>query len=285
MIVVTAATGSLGQLVVDGLLKKVPAGEIAVAVRNPAKAAGLAERGVTVRAADYDDAASVRAALTGADKVLLISGSEPGKRVAQHTNVVDAAKQVGVGQLAYTSIPRAESTRLALAPEHKATEEIILAAGVPFTFLRNGWYTENYANTIRAAVESGSFAGSAAPDAKLSSAARVDYADAAVEVLTGAGHVGKSYELGGDMSWGFADLAAELTEVAGKPVSYQRVSPERHVEILIGAGLPAAHAEALVDADRGITEGELLVTSGDLQRLIGRPTTPLAETIAAILKG
>jgi NAD(P)H dehydrogenase (quinone) len=285
VIVVTAATGSLGQLVVDCLLKKVPANEIAVAVRNPAKAAGFAERGVTVRTADYSDAASVRAALTGADKVLLISGNDPGNRVTQHANVIDAAKQAGVGQLAYTSIPRAQTTTLGLAADHKATEEAILAADLPYTFLRNGWYTENYAPMIGAAVESGSFAGSATPEAKLSSAARVDYADAAVEVLTGDGHLGKAYELGGDVAWSYTDLATELTAIVGKPISYQQVSAAQHLENLVGAGLPAGYAALFVDTDRGIGEGELLVTSGDLHQLIGRASTPLAETIATILKG
>ncbi|HEX3780991.1 MAG TPA: SDR family oxidoreductase [Pseudonocardiaceae bacterium] len=284
MIVVTAATGSLGQLVVESLLKTVPAGEITVAVRNPDKAAGLAARGVTVRAADYNDAASVRAAFTDADKVLLISGNDAENRAAQHATAVDAAKSAGVGHLVYTSIPYADTTKMVLAPDHKATEEAIRAAGLPFTFLRNGWYTENYTNTIHAAVASGSFAGSATPDARLSSAARADYADAAAAVLTGTGHLGKVYELGGDLAWSYRDLAEELTKAAGKPISYQQVSPARHLEILVGAGLPAGYAAALVDADRGIVDGELLVSTGDLHRLIGRSITPLAETIATILK-
>ena len=285
MIVVTAATGQLGQLVVDGLLRDVPAGQIAVAVRNPAKAQALAARGVTVRPADYDDPASLRAAFAGADKVLFISGAGVAERLDQHLRVVEAAKQAGVGQLAYTSVLRADTSTLLVAPDHKITEQTIRDAGVPFTFLRNGWYTDNFAPRIANAVRTGAFAGNATPAATLSSASRTDYAEAAVAALTGDGHLNQVYELAGDVAWSYPDLAAELAKQTGQQIGYQQVSPQEHERILIEAGLPAGFAAFTVQTDQHITEGELADDSGDLSKLIGRPTTPLADAVAAILKG
>ncbi|HEY3481719.1 MAG TPA: SDR family oxidoreductase [Streptomyces sp.] len=283
MIVVTGATGQLGRLVVEGLLKKVPPAEVVAAVRDPEKAAGFAARGVQVRRADYDDPASLTAAFAGADKVLLISSSTPGQRLAQHQAVVDAAREAGVSQLAYTSVLAADTTKIFVAPDHKATEELIRASGVPFTFLRNGWYTENYAATVAQALATGSFAGSAG-DGRLGAVPRADFAEAAVEVLTGEGHLGQVYELAGDESWSYADFAAALAAASGKPVSYQDVPAAEHQRLLVEAGVPAAFAAMLADADRGIADGELSSTSGDLRKLIGRPTTPLAEAVTELVK-
>lgn len=284
MIVVTGATGQLGRLVVEGLLKKVAPGEVVAAVRDPAKAAEFAARGVQVRRADYDDPSSLAAAFAGADKVLLISSSTPGQRLAQHEAAVAAAREAGVGHLAYTSVLAADTTKLFVAPDHKATEEAIRASGLPFTFLRNGWYTENYAQTIAQALAVGSFVGSAG-EGKLGGVPRVDFAEAAVEVLTGEGHEGKVYELAGDEPWSYADLAAAVTAAAGKPVTYQDLPGEQYRKVLVGAGLPEPVAAMLADADRGIAEGELASDSGDLRRLLGRPTTPLAEAVTALVKG
>lgn len=284
MIVVTGATGHLGTLVVEGLLRKVPASEIVAAVRSPEKAADLAARGVQVRKADYSDPSSLVQAFAGADKVLLISGSEVGRRVAQHTAVVEAAKAAGVSHLLYTSILGADTTKLLLAAEHKATEQVIRDSGIPFTFLRNGWYTENYAATVAQALETGSFAGSAGTGA-LGAAPRADYADAAVAALTTEGHEGKAYELAADEAWSYADFAAELATATGKPVSYQDVPADQHLRILVGAGVPEGFAGILVDADRGIAEGELADDSHDLRTLAGHPTTPLRESVALLLKG
>lgn len=282
MIVVTAATGQLGQLVVEALLKKVPAAEIAVAVRNPAKAAALAARGVQVRTADYADPAGLTAAFAGADKVLLISGSEVGQRIAQHTAVVTAAKEAGVGHLVYTSLLHADTSTLDLAPEHKATEEAILGSGLPYTILRNGWYTENYGQAITQGVEHGSFAGSS-DDGKVASATRADYADAAAAVLTGEGHLGKVYELAGDTGWTNAELAAVLTQATGKEIAYRNLSAAEHRDLLAEAGLPAGLADSLVNWDRGRAHGDLDDASGDLRGLIGHATTTLAETVSALL--
>ncbi|HEY4020234.1 MAG TPA: SDR family oxidoreductase [Pseudonocardiaceae bacterium] len=285
MIVVTAATGQFGQLVVDGLLRSVPAEQIAVAVRNPDKAAGLAARGVTVRPADYDDPDGLRAAFAEGDKVLFVSGAGVPERGEQHLRVVEATKRAGVAQLAYTSVLRADTSTLLVAPDHKVTEQAIRDAGLPFTFLRNGWYTENFAPRIQAALHTGTLAGNATPTATLASATRVDYAQAAVAVLTGEGHLNKVYELAGDTEWSFQDLAAELTRQTGKQVDYQQLTAKEHEKLLVDSGIPAGYAGLLAHTDQGIVEGELSDDSGDLRRLIGRPTTPLADAVAAILKG
>ncbi|MFD0272854.1 SDR family oxidoreductase [Kitasatospora sp. NPDC127111] len=284
MYVVTGATGQLGRLVVEGLLAKVPASEVAVAVRSAAKAADLAARGVTVREVDYDRPETLAGAFAAGDRVLLISGSEVGRRIPQHTAVVEAARAAGVALLAYTSAPGAATFRL--ADEHRATEAVIRESGLPFSFLRNGWYTENYLGDAAGTVARGVVVGSAG-EGRIASAPRRDYADAAVAVLLaegdGSGHADTVYELSGDAAWSLPELAAELARASGKPVVHREVTPAEHREVLVGAGLPEGFAEILVDVDAGIARGELAGTPGDLARLIGRPTVPLAESVRAAL--
>ncbi|MFD7449046.1 SDR family oxidoreductase [Kitasatospora sp. NPDC059827] len=290
MYVVTGATGQLGRLVVEGLLARVPAGEVAVAVRSAGKAADLAARGVDVRVVDYDRPESLAGAFAAGDRVLLISGSEVGRRIPQHRAVVEAARAAGVALLAYTSIPAAATFRL--ADEHRATEELVLASGLPYAFLRNGWYTENYLGDAAGTVERGVVLGSAG-DGRVATAPRRDYADAAVAVLLGDGAAGgngedegargRVYELSGDTAWSLPELAAELAQASGKPVAHRDVTPAEHLEVLVGAGLPQGFAEALVDVDAGIARGELAGTPGDLARLIGRPTAPLAQSVREAL--
>jgi NAD(P)H dehydrogenase (quinone) len=283
MIVVTGATGHLGRLVIEQLLNRVPAGEIVAAVRNVEKAADLAARGVDVRHADYDQPETLRAAFRGAEKVLLISANEIGKRASQHRNAIDAVKASGARLLVYTSILKADRSGIGLAKEHLATEEYLRASGVPFVILRNGWYLENYTENLGPALQYGAIAGSAG-NGKVAAAARADYAAAAVEALTGTGHEGKIYELAGDRPFTMTELAAEVARAAGKPVAYNDLPPAQYQELLLGAGLPAAIAEMLVDADRGLGRGELDDESGELRRLIGRPTTPLADAVVAALR-
>jgi NAD(P)H dehydrogenase (quinone) len=275
MIVVTGATGALGRLVLAGL----PAADTVGLVRDPARGADL---GVPVRVGSYDDPASLAGAFDGADKVLFISGSEVGKRVDQHRAVVDAAKAAGVPHLVYTSVLHADTSPLSLAAEHKATEEMIREAGIPFTFLRNSWYTEMYEPTFLQAVAEGSFARSGG-EGRLATAARADYAEAAVAVLTGTGHENKIYELAGDVAWSYRDLAAALTEVSGKAVTYHDLPAAEHRAALTEAGLPPLVADMLVEIDGSLAGGALVDDSGDLSRLIGHPTTPLASSIAAAL--
>jgi NAD(P)H dehydrogenase (quinone) len=283
-IVVTGASGQLGRLVVENLLTRgVPAAQIVAAVRTPKKAADLATRGVQVREADYDRPETLALAFAGASRLLLVSGSEMGRRVPQHQAVVDAARKAGAAHIAYTSILHADTTPLGLAPEHKATEELIRASGLPFTFLRNGWYTENYDAPISQAAATGTLSGSAG-DGRVSAAARADYAAAAAAVLTGQGHQGKAYELGGDPAWTYSDLAAEIFKAAGTPVIYQNLTAEQHKQALADAGLPEHYAELVVDSDQGIAAGHLETHSGDLTRLIGRPTTTLTDAVTTSLK-
>lgn len=282
MIVVTGATGHLGQLVIASLLKRIPAGSVVAAVRNPEKAKDLAALGVQVRLADYNQPESWDAALKGAERILLISSSEVGQRARQHRVVVDAAKRAGVKLLAYTSILRADSSVLGLAAEHKATESSIRASGIPYVFLRNGWYTENYASAVKSAVGMGVVYGCAG-DGRVSAAARADYAEAAAVVLTADGHAGKTYELAGDTAFTLADLATEIGQQAGKAINYVNLSEPDYKQALIGVGLPEPFAALLADSDTGISKGALYDESHTLSKLIGRKTTPLSVAVKAAL--
>ncbi|WP_182901132.1 SDR family oxidoreductase [Microbispora sp. H10830] len=283
MIVVTGATGHLGRLVVEELAVRVPASRIVAAVRSPEKAADLAERGIQVREADYDRPATLGPAFEGATRVLLVSGSEFGRRVDQHKAVVDAARAAGVELLAYTSIPRADTTPLGIAPDHKATEEYIRASGLPFAFLRNGWYHENYIAAARQGAQSGVIPGSAR-DGRVASAARADFAAAAAAVLAGEGHRDAVYELTGDVAWSMPELAAVVSEVSGTPVEYRDLPVAEYARALEANGLPEPVAALFAQVDADIADGWLGDTPGDLSRLIGRPTTPLRDTLAEALK-
>jgi NAD(P)H dehydrogenase (quinone) len=281
-IVVTGATGALGRLVVEELLAAVPADRIAAVVRDKEKGADLADRGVELRIADYDEPATLEGAFRPGDRVLLVSGSEVGRRVPQHTAVIEAAKAAGVAQLAYTGVLGGPDADFDLAAEHRATEQLILDSGLPYTFLRNGWYTENYTAALSPVLEHGAVVGSAG-DGRIASATRADYAAAAAAVLTGEGHLGRAYELSGDTAWSLAEYAAELSRQTGRTITYNEVPAETHLSILTGAGVPEPFARILVDVDAAIARGRLARTTGDLARLAGRPTTPLADTISAAL--
>ncbi|MDI6100841.1 SDR family oxidoreductase [Actinoplanes sp. NEAU-A12] len=281
-IAVTGATGHLGRLVVEALIARGTApGEIVAGVRDTAKAAGLLPQGIQVRVADYDRPETLAAAFAGVDRLLLVSGNAVGQRIAQHTAVVEAAKQAGVGFLAYTSILRADTSPIGLAPEHLATEEIIRSSGIPYAFLRNGWYIENYAGALGAAVSQGALYGSAGAG-RIAAATRADFAEAAAAVLAG-GEPGV-YELAGDEPFTLAELAAEVARQSGSPVVYTDLPEADYRAALAGAGVPADFAALLADTDVKIRDGHLDDASGTLARLIGRPTTPLSDAVAAVLK-
>jgi NAD(P)H dehydrogenase (quinone) len=283
MIVVTGATGHLGRLVIAALLKKVPASSIVAAVRNVEKAKDIAALGVHVRCADYNQPPAWDAALKGADKVLLISSSEVGQRLKQHRAVIDAAKRAGVKLLAYTSVLRADTSPLGLAAEHKETEALIRASGVPFTLLRHGWYTENYTAGIPGALAHGAVYGCAG-EGRIASAARADYAEAAAAVLTGQNQAGRVYELAGDTAYTLAELAAEISRRSGKKIGYVDLPEAEYKNVLVKAGLPDAVAAMLADSDTGISKGALFDDGHQLSKLIGRPTTSLAAAVAAAMK-
>lgn len=282
MIAITGATGLLGQHVIESLLKTVPASQIVAIVRNPAKATALSQQGITVHQADYSDEAAFTTALQGIDKLLLISSSEVGQRAPQHRNVINAAKAAHVKFIAYTSLLHADTSPLGLADEHVATEKMLAESGIAYALLRNGWYTENYLASAPAALEHGVFIG-AAGEGKIASATRADYAAAAARVISEDGHAGKTYELAGDAGWTLSQLAAELAKQSGKKVVYQNLSEADFAAALKGVGLPAGLADMLADSDTGASKGGLFDDSHTLSKLIGRPTTSLADSVKGIV--
>lgn len=282
MLIVTGATGQLGRLVIDELLKTVPASQIVAAVRNPEKAADLAARGVQVRHADYDQPETLGPALQGASRLLLISASEVGRRVPQHRAVIDAAVRAKVPLLVYTSILHADISPLPIAAEHRETEALLRATGLPAVLLRNGWYTENYTASIPVALQHGAYLGSAGAG-RIAAAARADYAVAAARVLTTDAQPGRVYELAGDAAWTLADLAAEVARQSGKAVAYRNLPEAEYKAVLLQAGLPDGLATLLAESDTGAARGGLFDDSRQLSALIGRPTTPLAASVKATL--
>lgn len=282
MIAITGATGQLGRLVITELLKSVPANELVAVARTPDKAADLAALGVQVRRGDYTLPETLADALAGVDKLLLISSSEVGQRVAQHANAIAEAKSAGVKLLAYTSILHADATPLGLGDEHRQTEARLAQSGLPFVLLRNGWYTENYAASIPAALQYGVLLGSAG-EGRIASAARADYAAAAAAVLLAEAQAGKVYELAGDASYTLSDFAAEIAKQSGKPVAYQDMPPTAFAAALRNAGLPEGVADLLADSDAGASQGSLFDDSRTLSSLIGRPTTPMSEVVRKAL--
>jgi NAD(P)H dehydrogenase (quinone) len=277
--VITGATGHFGRLVVESLLSRgVPADQVIATGRILDKIDDLAERGVQVRAADYTDPESLRDAFKGADRLLLVSGSEVGQRVPQHRNAIEAAKEVGVDLIVYTSIAGADRTSMSLAADHQGTEVALAQSGVPYVLLRNGWYLENYTAQLATYLEHGTVIGSAS-QGKVSGASRADYAEAAAAVLLAEDPAGQVYELGGDSAFTLADLAREVAEASGQEVSYTDLPAEQYTQVLVQAGLPEPYAAVLADCDLGVARGDLFVDAGDLSRLIGRPTTPLRDAV------
>jgi NAD(P)H dehydrogenase (quinone) len=277
LIAISAATGQLGRLVVEQLKARLPAERIVALARTPAKAADL---GIAVRQADYTRPDTLSAALAGVETLLLISATEFGQRVAQHRNVIDAAKRAGVKRIVYTSLLRADTSPLSLAPEHKETEGLIRASGLAYTFLRNGWYSENYTGGVAGALAGGAFIGSAG-EGRIASAARADYAAAAAAVLTTPGHDGKTYELAGDNAYTLAELAAEISRQSGKTIPFKNLAEADYAAALKGFGLPEGFAQAIAGWDVAASKGALFDDGRQLSRLIGRPTTPLADSVAA----
>ncbi|WP_019903640.1 SDR family oxidoreductase [Methylobacterium sp. 77] len=286
---VTGASGQLGRLVVEALLERVPAGALVAGLRSVESdaARSLRDRGVDVRLADYARPETLATALRGIDRLLLISSSEIGQRVAQHRNVIEAARTAGVGRLVYTSLLHADVSSISLAEEHLATEAAIAASGLPATILRNGWYTENYTASIAGALAGGALLGSAG-DGRISSATRADYADAAAIVLTsethaGGIHAGQTYELAGDGAYTLAELAAEVSRQAGREIPYRNLPQAEYAALLKGIGLPGGLADGLAEWDVDASRGALFDEGRQLSTLLGRPTTPLASAVAAAM--
>lgn len=284
MIAITGATGHLGRLTIQALLQRgVPAHQIVALVRDPAKAADLTEQGVQVRQADYHQPDTLRSALQGIQKLLLISTSDFNDRVGQHRNVVEAAREAGVGLLAYTSGLNMDISTALLTGDHKTTEGLVRASDLPFVLLRNGWYSENYTNTLDQTLASGVMLGSGG-EGPITPAARQDLAQAAAAVLATDGHENAVYELGGDEALTLSELAAQISRQTGKTVTYQNLPLDALTQVYVDAGLPAPMATMFADSAAAIGRGEWATGSGDLRRLIGRPTTPFTDVLAAALK-
>ncbi len=282
-IVVTGATGQLGRLAVEALLARgVAPSQITATGRDTTKLADFAARGVVVKKADFENAASLDAAFAGADRLLIVSTNEIGKRAAQHRNAIDAAKRAGVKLVAYTSIANADHSDVIFGPEHRDTEQYLVASGLPYVLLRNSWYFENYTSQIAGAVAHGVVLG-AAGEGRVSAATRADYAAAAAAVLTTEGHAGKTYELGGDTAITLAEYAAEIARQAGKPVVYQNLSEAEYTKALVGFGVPEGYAAIYAACDAAVARGELLVQGDALSKLTGRPSATLAEAVSAAL--
>ena len=288
-LLVTGATGQLGGLVIEALLKTTQAAEIAGTVRNgeegpQANAVRLREQGVQTRSADYNDPASLSSAFAGIERLLFISSSAMEGRVSQHRNVVEAARTAGVSLIAYTSVLHADRSPLGLAEDHRQTEALLARSGVPFVLIRNGWYTENYMASVPAALAHDALLG-AAGEGRIASAARADYAYAAAAVLASAeDQAGRTYELAGDTAYTLTELAAEVSRQTGREIAYHDMPETDFKATLLGAGLPPGLASLLSDSDAGAAQGALFDDSHDLSRLIGRPTTPLAESVRKALQ-
>ncbi len=279
---ITGATGQLGRLVIDVLLRRVPAERIVAAVRNIDKASDIAALGVQVRQADYNQPASLEAAFHGAERLLLISSSEIGQRTRQHQAIIDAARRSGIQRLAYTSVLHADSSVLALAQEHRDTEAAILESGLPFVLLRNGWYTENYTAGLPSALSLGAVYGCAG-EGRIASASRADYAEAAATILTRDEPAGQIYELAGDNAYTLSDFAAAISRKIGKSINYVNLTEADYRNALLGAGLPEPLAGLLADSDTGASQGALFDDGRQLSSLLGRPTTGLDAAILAAL--
>lgn len=281
MIFVAAATSQLGTLVISYLLEKIPASQIIAGVRSLEKAKKFADKGIELRVADYNDPSTLAVAFKGVSKLLLVSSGDVGlDRFLQHKNAIDVAKAVGVGLIAYTSILNADTSNLVLADAHQKTEAYLKTSGVPYVLLRDGWYIENYTGSIPTALEHGVIIG-ASEEGKIAAAARKDYAEAAAVVLTTPGHENQIYELAGEEAFTLSEYAAELSKQVSKTIPYVNLSKEEYIAALVAAGVPEGLAGILADSDVGASNGQLYSDSRDLSNLIGRPTTPLKDVIAA----
>ncbi len=284
-LLVTGTSGHLGRLVVEELLVRgVAPGDVVATARDTSSVADLAARGVVVRHADYDEPASLTAAFAGVDRLLLVSSSVVGQRVPQHRNVIDAAAAQGVSTILYTSIVNASASSLVLAEEHLATERLLEESALPTVLLRNSWYLENWTAQLAGTLERGVLVG-AAGDGRVSGATRADYAAAAAVVLADEAVTTGTYELGGDTAFTLAELAADVAAASGREVVYQDLPQDAYADLLEQAGLPRGYAEILADSDRGIAAGDLRTDSGELSRLVGRPTTRPLDAVRAALDG
>lgn len=278
-IAIIGATGNFGSDIIDALLARgVNASDILALGRNHDRLDQLADRGLRTAVIDLDDTAGTAAALTGVEKLLLISVGGPGQGVPPRQAAIKAAVSAGVPHIVYTSALEAPTTVLAIAADHLATEELITATGIPATFLRNGWYTDNHRQEFESARQNGVIANSVG-EGRIATAPRRDFAEAAAVVLSTPGHEGKAYELSGDTAWNYSEFAAAAQEVLGTPVRYQALTPEQEHDQLIAIGMDEGTAGFMGMLNANMRDGAMASTPGDLSKLIGRPAEPLIETM------
>lgn len=282
MIVITGASGQLGKLVLEELLKSVPANALVAAVRRPDSVSDFARLGVQVRPMDYDQPDTLDFAFDGAEKVLMISSSAVGRRLPQHANLIKACQRADVKLLAYTSLLHADSSPLPLAAEHRQTESLLQDSGLPHVILRHGWYTENYLASIPAALQQGVLVGCAGAG-MIASATRADYAAADAALVLADHPINNVYELAGDAAYTLSDFAAELSRQSHQTIPYRNLPQADYSQLLQDAGIPEALAVMLAESDTGASAGGLFDDSMTLSRWIGRPTTPLHDSIATAL--
>lgn len=277
---ITGASGKLGHWVVRKLKDRTSSEQLIALVRSPEKVKALE---IEAREFDYNKPEHLAAALKGIDKLLLISGNEIGKREEQHRAVIKAAQEAGVKHIVYTSLLKADHSTLALAPEHLSTEKAIKESGLNYTILRNGWYNENYTESVNDTIALGTLYGSSG-EGKIASASREDYAEAAAVVFTEDSHDNKTYELSGDSAYTMADYAAEISKQAGKEIPYVNLPEEEFAKVLEQAGLPQSVAAFLAGTHTATLNGDLYDDGNQLSRLTGRPTTTISQSLAKALQ-
>ncbi|WP_371029937.1 SDR family oxidoreductase [Pseudoclavibacter sp. JSM 162008] len=281
-IVITGATGQLGTLVIDSLLERGAApADIVAGGRNVERLEQLASKGVRTAVIDYARPETAAEAISAGDTVVLISGNEVGTRVAQHETIIDAAKDAGAARIIYTSVLGGDPDALILAPEHVATESLIRESGLTYTVARNGWYTENYIAEIAQGETTGVIANSAGRG-RVASASRADYASGIAALALEDGHDGKVYEFSGDKAWDFDEFAKTLADAIGRDVEYRALTTEEHAAALTSNAVDEDTIGFITGLDANIRDGALGLTTGDLSRVSGRPTTTLAETLRTL---
>jgi NAD(P)H dehydrogenase (quinone) len=283
MILVTGATGKLGGIVVQHLLKHSSPDQIAVLVRDEAKAADLKAAGVSVRVGHYDDPALLRQAMQGVRRVLLIAGTDEERRVQQHQNVIDVAKQVGVEGIAYTSRTLKDRTTLVnkLMEGHFHTEDDIQASGLNYAIFRNVLYMDVLPQFVGAQVfESG--INVPAGQGRVAFALRSDMGEAIANSLMNDEWSKMTFHLTGAEAYSFDDVAAELTRLSGRTVAYQPLEAAAFEAQMLGRGVPAVVAQRVVGFITDIKNGQEDEVGSDLERLLGRRPTPLAQGLKTL---
>jgi NAD(P)H dehydrogenase (quinone) len=284
---VTGATGGLGKAVVENLLKTVNPSDIAVLVRDPAKAADLQAQGVTIKQGDYNDYASLTAAFAGTDKVFLVSGNDVANRVPQHTNAINAAKEAGVKHVVYTSFQRktedGSSAAAFIAEAHLATEKLLKESGLTYTILKNALYLDVLPLFMGPVLDTNTIY-LPAGDGKVPYASRADMGAAGAAVLTGTGHENQSYEISNGTSYSFQDIAKILSDLTGKTIQYVSPDAEEFGTALAAAGVPAGAIQMTAGFCVAIAHDEFDYPATTLEKLLGRKPESAADFLKAVYK-